>query len=171
MRKSQLVARLQNEREEWERVLNYVGMIRFGIGGVSGHWSVRDILAHVLVHEQYLVDRLHEIQQGTFLPACQTQDELDTFLDEFGYPDFESPILPEQQANEWAVIKYRDIPLKDLVDLEIHAYEALHKNIMALNEEQLNEHNLAERLARATYKHYRQHAADIHKRFKTALIR
>ena len=69
------------------KTLNYVGTTRFGIGGVSGHWSARDILAH----------------------------------------------------------------------------------IMALSEEQLNEHNLAERLAKATYKHYQQHAADIRTRFKTPL--
>ncbi len=171
MRKSQLLARIQNEREEWEHVLNHVGTIRFGIGGVSGHWSVRDILAHITAREQYMADRLYEVQQGTSLPACQTQDELDTFLEEFGYPDFESPILPEQQANEWAVIKYRDLAFKDLVDLEIHAFEVLHENIMALSEEQLNENNLAERLARATYKHYQQHTADILKRFKTPLKR
>ncbi len=82
-----------------------------------------------------------------------------------------SPLLPEAQANEWVVLKYRDIPFKDLVVLEIRAFDALYENIMALSEEQLNEHNLAERLAQATYKHYRQHSADIRKRFKTPLKR
>jgi hypothetical protein len=171
MRKSQLLARIQNEREEWEQVLNHVGTIRFGIGGVSGHWSARDIIAHIMAREQFLADRLHEIQQGQSLPACQTQDELDTFLEEFGYPDFESPLLPEDQANEWVVLKYRNIPFKDLVVLEIQAFDALYENLMALSEEQINENNLAERVARSTYKHYRHHAADIRKRFKTPLKR
>jgi hypothetical protein len=171
MRKSQLLVRLQDEREEWEHVLNYAGTIRFGIGGVSGHWSVRDIVAHILARERYLSDRLIEIQQDRSLPPCQTQDELDTFLEEFGYPDFESPLLPQEQANEWAVLKYRDIPFNDLVLLEIGAFKALYESTGALSEEQLNEHNLAERVARATCKHYRLHAADIRKRFKTPLKR
>jgi len=171
MRKSQLLAHLRGERDDWEHALNHVGTVRFGIGGVSGHWSTRDIVAHIMAREQYLANRLKEIHQGQSLPACKTQDELDTFLEEFGYPDFESPLLPEEQGNEWVVVKYRDIPFKDLIMLESHAFEALHENIMALSEEQLNEHNLAERVVRDTYKHYRQHAADIRKRFKTPLIR
>mgnify|MGYP003557113760 CR=1 FL=1 len=171
MRKSQLLARLQNEREDWEHVLNHVGSIRLGIGGVSGHWSARDILAHILVREQYLADRLHELQQGKTMPPCQSQEELETFLEEFGYPDFESSLLPENQANEWAVVKYRNVPFKELVVLEIHAFDSLYESLMALSEEQLNENGLAERVARATYKHYRHHAADIRNRFQTPLKR
>jgi hypothetical protein len=124
-----------------------------------------------MAREQYMADRLEEILQGTSLPACQTQDELDTFLEEFGYPDFESSILPGDQANEWAVLKYRNQPFNELMDFEIHVFEELHENILSLSEEQLNETNLAERLAQFTYKHYRQHAADIHRRFKAPLKR
>jgi hypothetical protein len=171
MRKSQLLARLQNEREDWEHILNYVGSVRLGIGGVSGHWSARDVVAHIMAREQYLADRLHEIQQGESLPACQTQDELDTFLEEFGYPDFESPLLPENQANEWVVVKYRNVPFKDLVILEIHAYESIYESLLSLSEEQLNENGFIQRIGRFTYKHYRHHAADILKRFKAPLKR
>lgn len=67
--------------------------------------------------------------------------------------------------------KYRNIPFKDLVVLEMSAYDVLHENIMALSEEQLNAHNLAESLVLATHKHYRQHAANIRIRFKTPLKR
>ncbi len=165
MRKSQLLLRLQNERENWEHALNYVG-IRLSIGGVSGRWSARDILAHIMVREHYLADRLREIQRGESLPPCKTQDELDTFLDEFGYPDFESPLLPEHEANEWAVRKYRNTPFKELVALEIHAFDAVYEAVKELSEEQLNENKLFARVARYTYEHYRHHAADIRKRFK-----
>lgn len=171
MRKSQLLVRLQNERDDWEHALNYVGSVRLGIGGVSGHWSARDILAHIMAREQHLADRLHELQQGESLPPCQTQDELDTFLEEFGYPDFESPLLAEADADEWIVRKYRNTPFQELLVLEIHAFEAIHESIQALSEEQLNENKLFARVKRATYEHYRLHAADIHKRFKTAVKR
>lgn len=171
MRKSQLLARLRNERENWEHALNFAGTSRYGIGGVSGHWSVRDILAHILAREHYMLDRLREIQQGSSLPPCQTQDELDTFLEEFDYPDFESPILQVEKANEWVVLKYREMPFQDLIEAEIRVFEDLHETITTFSEEKLNDHHLAERLAQFTYKHYRQHAADIYRRFKAPLKR
>lgn len=171
MRKSQFLVRLQNERDAWERILNYVGAARLGIGGVSGHWSVRDIVAHIMVREQHLADRLHELQLGESLPPCRNQDELDTFFEEFGYPDFESPALDNHSANEWAVQKYHNTPFKDLVTIELHVYEAILESIKLLSEEQFDSFHLKERVTRATIAHYRQHAADIRKRFKTSIKR
>ena len=171
MRKSQFFVRLQNERDAWERILNYVGAARLGIGGVSGHWSVRDIVAHIMAREQHLADRLHEILQGESLPPCHSQDELDTFLEEFGYPDFESPAIDSMTANEWAVQKYHNTPFMDLVAIELHVYDAILESIKQLSEEQLDSLKLYERITRVTIAHYRQHAADIHKRFKAPIKR
>ena len=171
MRKSQLLVRLQTERDKWEQVLNYVGASRLGIGGVSGHWSVRDIVAHVMTQEQYLADRLHEIQQGETLPACQTQEEMDTFIEDFGYPDFESALMSEETANDWVVNKYRNTPFKDLVVLELHAYDTVYATVKTLTEEQLNENILFARIARFTIHHYQHHTADIRKRFKATIKR
>lgn len=171
MRKSQFLIRLQNEREAWEHLINHVGAARLGIGGVSGHWSVRDIVAHIMMREQHLADRMHEIQQGESLPPCRSQDELDTFFHEFGYPDFESPALDDQTANEWAVQKFRNTPFKDLVTIELHVYEAILESVKQLSEGQLAAHKLYDRVAHATIAHYRQHAADIRKRFKAPIKR
>ncbi len=166
MRKSQFLLRLRNEREKWEHVMNYVGASRVGIGGVSGAWSTRDVLAHVMAHEQYLADRLQQIQQGEALPPCQSYEELETFFDDFGYPDFESSLLTEQSANAWVIEKYKNTPFKDLIVLELHAYDSIYESVMTLSEQQLEAHNLFPVIADYTYKHYQQHAADIRKRFK-----
>ena len=171
MRKSQFLVRLQNERDHWERALNYVGAARLGIGGVSGHWSARDIVAHIMTREQHLADRLHEIQNGEALSPCHNQDELDTFFEEFGYPDFESPALETAIANDWAVQKYHNLPFKDLVTIELHMYEAILESLKQLSEEQLESHNLYERITHITISHYRRHAADMRKRFKAPLKR
>ena len=171
MRKSQLLVRMANAREDWEHALNFVGSIRLGISGVSGHWSARDILAHILSREQYIADRLQEIQDGEILPACKTQEELETFYAEFGYPDFESPLLSEADANEWSVRKLKYTPFTELVELELRVYDSIYETMMALSEEQLNENKLFARVARYTWEHYRHHATDIRKRFKTPVIR
>ena len=52
MRKNQLLLRLRNERETWEHTMNFVGTTRVGIGGVSGAWAARDVLAHLVSAER-----------------------------------------------------------------------------------------------------------------------
>lgn len=171
MRKSQFLVRMANRREEWEHAFNYVGSIRLGIGGVSGHWSARDILAHIFSHEQYIADRLHEIQQGEILPPCQTNDELETFQADYGYPDYESSLITEADANEWAVRKFKNTPFIELIEFEMRVYDTIYESVKALSEEQLNENDFFKRIARHTIEQYRHHAADIHRRFKTPVIR
>lgn len=170
MRKSQFLVRMAHAREDWEHALNFVGSIRLGIGGVSGHWSARDVLAHIFSHEQYIADRLHEIQQGETLPPCKTREELETFFADFGYPDYESPLVTEAEANELAVRKLRHTPFLELIELELRVYDSVYETVKALGEEQLNKNQLFKRIARHTIEQYRHHAADIRKRFKTPVI-
>jgi len=171
MKKIHFVNRLQNERQNWELLINYVASSRMGIGCVTGTWAVRDILAHIVAQEQYLADRLAEIMRGEISTACRTQDELDTFLEEFGYPDFESSLLNQEIANDWVVNKYKSFANPDLVALELDAFNAIWERIQNMTGQQLRENNLYERIARYTYAHYNEHAADIRKRFQSPVKR
>lgn len=171
MRKTHFLTRLQNERQNWELLINYVASSRMGIGCVTGTWAVRDILAHIVAQEQYLADRLAEIARGDSPSFCRTQDELDTFLEEFGYPDFESPLLKQEIANDWVVNKYKSVANPDLVELELNAFDALWEHTKSLTDKQLSENNLYERIAHYTYEHYNEHATDIRKRFRSPVKR
>jgi hypothetical protein len=171
MRKVHFLTRLQNERQDWELLINYVASSRMGIGCVAGTWAVRDILAHIVAQEQYLADRLAEITRGESTPFSRTQDELDTFLEEFGYPDFESPILQQDIANDWVVNKYKTVSNPSLIALELHAFDAIWESLQVLTGTQLSENNLYERIAHYTYTHYNEHAADIRKRFRSPVKR
>jgi hypothetical protein len=171
MRKSHFLARLQDERQEWELLINYVASSRMGIGCVAGTWAVRDILAHLIAQEQYLADRLAEVAHGEPFSVCQTQDEMDTFLEEFGYPDFESPLLNPDTANDWVVNKYKSISNEDLVALEMHAFDAIIESFLLIPEERLAEQALFKHIAHYTYEHYNEHAADIRKRFPSPVNR
>lgn len=166
MRKVHFLARLQNERQNWELLINYVASSRMGIGCVAGTWAVRDILAHIVAQEQYLADRLAEITRGEMVSFCRTQAELDAFQEKFGYPDFESPILKPDIANHWVVNKYKSIANPDLVALELHAFDAIWEQVQGLTGKQLSDNNLYDRIAHYTYTHYNEHAADIRKRFR-----
>lgn len=171
MRKAHFLARLQNERQNWELLINYVASSRMGIGCVAGTWAVRDILAHILAQEQYLADRLAEIARGEPISFCRTQAELDDFQEKYGYPDFESPILQQDIANDWVVNKYKSIANPDLVALELHAFDAIWEHVQVLTGRQLADNNLYERIAHYTYAHYNEHAADIRKRFSSPVRR
>jgi hypothetical protein len=156
------LARIMHERDKFELLLNRVGYARrMTLKGVLGKWSVKDILAHIFAYEQYIADRLNEILHGeTYIP-CKTQNALDAFLDEFGYPDFGSPLLDDEGPNEWVTEKYKNVSLEDVISQELQAFAAILSSLEKMNEEMMNRHNLYDRVANNTYRHYREHIADI----------
>ncbi len=77
-RKEIFLARLMLERDKFELLLNRVGYTRrMTLKGVSGKWSVKDLLAHVLAYELYIADRMDEILHGEQYTPCRTQNALD----------------------------------------------------------------------------------------------
>ena len=162
MIKHQFISRLIRERDKFELLVNRVGFARrMTLKGVVGKWSVKDILAHILAYEQYMADRLAEILQGEMYSPCRTQIALDAFLDEFGYPDFGSPLLDEDTPNAWVVEKYTNVSLEDVVTQEMNAFTSIIDSLEKITEETIEKHNLYERIANNTYKHYREHIRDI----------
>lgn len=150
------------ERDKLELIVNQVGFTRqLAMPGVLGKWSIKDLLAHLLSYEQYMADRLEEILQGEVYVPCKTQTALDAFLDQFGYPDFGSPLLDEETPNAWVVDKYRNVALEDVVTQEINAFGSIVSFLEKLTEAEIDKHNLYERVAHNTYKHYREHIRDI----------
>ncbi|HVN15883.1 MAG TPA: hypothetical protein VMT73_09110, partial [Anaerolineales bacterium] len=140
---------------------------RMTMKGVSGNWSIKDILAHILAYEQYIADRLEEVRAGQVYVPCKTQTALDAFRDEFGYPDFGSPLLNEDGPNEWIIEKYKNIALDDIVAQELQAFTSILSSIERMSESLLNQHNLFERIANNTYRHYHEHAVEIRRWLKS----
>ncbi len=163
--------RMQRERDKFEQLLNRVGYSRrMTMKGAAGNWSVKDLLAHILAYQQYMVDRLEEISHGLDYVPCKTQAALDAFREEFGYPDFGSPLLDDDGPNAWVVEKYKNIPLDEIVAQELQAYRAIMAALERTPEEVLNQHDLFERVANNTYKHYREHAIDIRRWLKSIAV-
>jgi hypothetical protein len=162
MNKSLFLPRLLRERDKFELLVNRVGFARrLTLKGVVGKWSVKDILAHILSYEQFMADRMDEISRGeTYLPS-KTQNALDEFLDEYGYPDFDSPLLDGDHPNDWIVDKYRNVSLEDIVTQELNAFASIVSLLETMSESTIEQHNLYDRIASNTYKHYREHSRDI----------
>lgn len=150
------------ERDKFELLINRIGFTRqLTIPGVLGKWSIKDMLAHVLAYQLYMADRLEEIQQNEVYRPCKTQNALDAFLDQFGYPDFGSPLLDDDGPNAWVVEKYRTVSLEDVIAQELSSFLSIVTALEKLPEDTIHEHNLYDRVANNTYKHYREHARDI----------
>lgn len=156
------VTRLLRERDKFELLLNRVGFTRrMTMKGVSGAWSIKDILAHIWAYEQYFADRMDEILRGERYTPCKTQNALDAFIDEFGYPDFGSPLLDDDGPNAWVYERYRNVPLEDIVAQEMQAFISIVSAFENMPEELISRHNLFERAADNTIHHYREHIKDI----------
>lgn len=162
MYKKLFVSRLLRERDKFELLVNRVGFARrLTLKGVVGKWSVKDILAHILAYEQFMADRMDEISSGEVYLPSKTQNALDEFIEEYGYPDFGSPLLDVDGPNEWVVDKYRNVSLEDIITQELNAFASIVSLLESMSESTIEQHNLYDRIASNTYKHYREHIRDI----------
>lgn len=162
LHKEIFLTRLLMERDKFELLLNRVGYTRrMTLKGIAGRYSIKDMLAYIWAYEQYLADRMNEIANGHAYTPCKTKSALDAFLDEFGYPDFGSPLLDEEYPIEWIIEKYRNVSLDDLVAQEIEAFAAIVSTLKSMNETVINRHNLYNRIIKHTYEHYHKHVHEI----------
>ena len=162
MNKVIFLQRLQRERDKFELLLNQVGYTRqMTVTGVSGVWSIKDILAHVFAYEQYMADRMEEIHNNKPYIPCKTPNALGAFLQEFGYPDFGSPLLDDDEPNAWIVERYKNVPLEEIVVQELHAFATVIRLLEKMPEQIILKNDLYERVANNTFKHYQEHIKDI----------
>ncbi len=169
--KEVFLRRLMRERDKFELLLNRVGFTRrMTMKGVTGTWSIKDILAHVWAYEQYIADRMNEIAHGETYAPCKTHNALDAFLDEHGYPDFGSPLLTDDEANGWVYERFKNVPLEEIVAQEIQSFASIVSSLEAMSDDLLKRHNLPNRIADNTFHHYHEHVRDIKRWLKTHAV-
>ena len=64
MNKSDLLNWLQEENQHWKALLAHIGPERMDQGGVAGHWSIKDIVAHLTPDHHRLVANIQAAQRG-----------------------------------------------------------------------------------------------------------
>jgi hypothetical protein len=161
MNKATFLETLHTERTYWESLLKQVGEDRLTLSGVSGEWSVKDVIAHIMSYEQYILDRLRETLRGDVYMASETPEALTAYLDKHEYPDFGSPLLDDDEPNAWVVQRYRSESLENVIRKEKQIYADLLRTIQDLPEEAFAKHQYAERINGNTTEHYQHHAGDI----------
>jgi hypothetical protein len=162
MNKKQFFTKLLHERDKFELLMNRAGFARrMTMKGVVGNWSIKDVIAHIWAYEQYISDRLDEISRSEIYIPCKTNNALDAFLDQFGYPDFGSALLDDDSPNEWVFEKYRNVSLEEIVAQELQAFTSIVASLEKMSEETIRDHNLYDRVADNTFRHYHDHLKKI----------
>lgn len=157
MNKALLLSRLQNERDQFELLLNRVGFSRrLTLRGVSGGLTVKDLLAEILAHEQFIADRLSEIHHGWSYSPSASFSAFEDFQSQFGYPDYESPLY-EKGGHDLSVLDaYKNIEFDEIVSEELALYSNILEFVKKLSHHQCLDHDLYHRVAEHTYRLYRR---------------
>ncbi len=164
MNKTQILERLQNERDQFELLLNQVGFARrLTLRGVSGGLTVKDLLAEVLSREQFIADRLSEIHHGESYAPSASFSALENFHKEFGYPDYESPLIEKNKRDLTVLGAYKNIAFDEIVSQEIAVYGNIVELIETLSPLQFSDHDLSHRIPEHTYRPYRHMQTLIHR--------
>lgn len=86
MKKSELLKGLKEEYQQWEALLDQIGPARMDQSGVTGQWSIKDIIAHLTGWRRRTVARLQAVQRGDPEPPppwpahLQTDDEINAWI-------------------------------------------------------------------------------------------
>jgi len=167
MNKIILIERLQRERDQFEQLLNRVGFTRqLTMKGVSGGLTVKELLADVLMHEQFIADRLSEVLLSEAYAPAASYTALENFQREFGYPDFESPLPEKEGLYLLALDGYKNIEFDAIVSEELAVYASILDALQTLSHHQCLDHDLFHRIAEHTYRPYRKTGAAIQRWLK-----
>ena len=172
MNKQLFLSRLMTERDRFELLLNQVGFTRrMTMKGVSGSLSIKDMLADILTREQFIGDRLVEIEHDESYFPSTSHTALDEFLVRYGYPDYESPLNRSDKPNHLVIYKHKNIALDEIVSQELAAFSNILSSLKHLSHERCLDHDIYHRVAEQTYKPYRRAALDIRRWLKSMAIK
>jgi hypothetical protein len=114
VKKSELLAWLQDESRQWQAFLNEIGPARMEKAGVAANWSIKDIVAHLNAWQQPLVARLQAAQRGEPEPP----------------PPWPAHLGNEDDINAWIYEANRGRSLPEILD----ETDQLHQQLLGIIE-------------------------------------
>lgn len=145
----ELIDLVKQDRTAWEALIGKIDPQRMTLPGVSGEWSLKDVIAHITWHENEMVGMIKA-------HALEGSDLWNLITDE------RNAIIHEE---------YRDRSLTSVLDESSQIHQQLMELLPTLSEEDLtNPENFSGMppdwqpwtiIADNTYEHYQHHIADI----------
>ena len=155
MDREQLLETMKTTQTDWQALLTEVGEARMTVAGVTGDWSVKDVIAHLTAWEKRTVARLTAVREGGVPQPAP-------------WP----PNLSEEKINAWIYEANRDRTLHDLLEDSRRVQDQIMKQLQSITNEELNSpgrfswldgNALAEYIPGNTYEHYQEHGELIRK--------
>ncbi len=125
MDKAQFLRDLDEENRQWESLLHSIGEDRMDQPGVAGHWSIKDIVAHITSWRRRTVARLQAAARGEPGP------------DRLWPPDLES----DDDINAWFYEREHGKSVHQVLDESRQVFQELRAAIDALPEDYLDDPN------------------------------
>lgn len=155
MRKATLLAAILAGREQFNALLAELSAAQLTQAGAIGAWSVKDTLAHIVVHEQRMLQWLAEKLRGATPAAFQPYDMPDLALAELNLQ-----IYQENRDRAWAEV-FQDWQLT-AEQTQAFVAAADEADLMSTRQFQLRGGEaLWQAVAANTFEHYAEHGQDI----------
>jgi hypothetical protein len=144
MNRSQFLGRLDRAWQDFLSACDGLSEAELLAGGVTGNWSVRDLIAHVNIWEEETLHHLPTIKAGGRTPK---------YSDQYGGID---------AFNAQAMAERRDLPLAEV----LRRRDETHRRLLDYLQEQpeelfAQENRFRRRLRYDTYSHYPEHTRAI----------
>lgn len=158
--KNQVLAALSEQRAAWEALIEATELARLTTPGVTGNWSVKDVLGHLAAFHRYWGAQLRAATTG--MPPTPR----DLFDSEAPPPRYAS----EDEQNSAIHALYAPLPPAVVLAKWSEAVDLLREGVAALPEADLTtpgrfpwagELPLVEAIAGDTYRHSAEHAAQV----------
>lgn len=129
MTKYDLLNRMDQERKTWDNLLAAVGEAGMTEPGVGGHWSVKDIVAHVGYWQRWLLANITEAATGREATA----------LDRYGVETLPqgAETWTEDEFNNWTYLQFLRRPAPIVLMEEQQTYHRLYTVLRGMRDEDL----------------------------------
>ena len=124
--KTELLDRIERERQGWEALLAEVGEERMARPGVAGAWTFKDVAGHLNGWRERTLQRLEAARRGGSPPAPPWPAELDEETDD-----------GTDRINDWIYRRNKDRPLEDVLAESRDQFRRLADAVRALPERDL----------------------------------
>jgi hypothetical protein len=125
MNKEQFLQDLDREYAEFEKLLNEIGESRMEQPGVAGHWSVKDVVAHLTAWRRRTVQRFEALASGKPLAPKPWPEDL----------------ADDDSINAWLHERERGKPLGQVLAESRQVFGQLRAAIAATPEATLSDRN------------------------------
>jgi hypothetical protein len=128
MNKAELLNDLHKEYQGWEALLAEIGEARMEESGVAGHWSIKDIVAHLTGWRRRTVARFQAAVRGEPTPP----------------PPWPAHLQSDDEINDWIYEANRDRSVRQVLDDSDQVFRQLATALEALPDDWLEPERSAE---------------------------